>query len=190
MTHGTLILVVGPSGAGKDSVIAGAAEGLRGDARIMFARRLITRPADSGGEAHIAATASEFAILRERGELMLYWHAHGLDYALPQELATALETGCSVVANVSRSIVAEARRLFKPTLVIAVWASPATLAARLGARGRETAAEIERRLDRIGAISPDQADFIVNNDGPLETAVARFVKLLREKIDQAPAIGS
>ena len=59
--RGTLILVIGPSGAGKDSIIAGAAERLRDDKRILFARRVITRPAHAGGENHLAVSAGEFA---------------------------------------------------------------------------------------------------------------------------------
>jgi len=44
-----LVLVVGPSGAGKDSLLKAAREEFRGDPRIGFARRVITRPADPDG---------------------------------------------------------------------------------------------------------------------------------------------
>jgi phosphonate metabolism protein PhnN/1,5-bisphosphokinase (PRPP-forming) len=118
--RGTLILVVGPSGAGKDSIIAGAAERLRDDTRVIFARRVITRPAEAGGESHVAVSTAEFSATRAAGRLMLHWRAHGLDYGLPQELAAALEHGKSVVANVSRTVVTEARRRFPPVTVVAV----------------------------------------------------------------------
>jgi phosphonate metabolism protein PhnN/1,5-bisphosphokinase (PRPP-forming) len=120
---------------------------------------------------------------------MLHWEAHGFAYGLPRQLVDALDYGHSVVANVSRSVVAEARRKSPPTCVIAVKASPATLAARLGARGRETAAEIERRLERPGAISPGQADFVVTNEGLLAEAVDRFVMLLSSVAGQPAASG-
>lgn len=178
--RGTLVLVVGPSGVGKDSIISGAADALRDDARFIFARRLITRPEEAGGEDHIAVTEAEFAAQRDAGALLLYWHAHGLDYGLPGELAAALADGCSVVANVSRSVVAEARERLAPVMAVAITTSPETLAARLAARGREGAADIESRLRRAGAWSPDQADVVIDNDGALEEAVARFVALLRE----------
>ena len=182
--RGTLILVVGPSGVGKDSIIAGVAEQFRRDPRAVFARRLITRPAEAGGEDHIALSASEFARRRDFGELMLHWRAHDLEYGLPQELAAALESGRSVIANVSRTVVVEARDRFVPVAVIAVTASLETLAARLAERGREPAAEIASRLRRTGALSPDQADFVVDNDGSLDAAIERFAELLRQMIDQ------
>jgi len=179
--RGTLILVVGPSGVGKDSIIAGAAERLRGEPRVIFARRLITRPAEAGGEDHIAVSSAEFARRRDAGELMLHWNAHGLDYGLPGELGAALEAGRSVVANVSRGVVAEARQRLAPTTVIAITASPETLAARLAGRGRESAADIGSRLRRAGA-SVD-ADVIIDNDGTLEDAIERFVAALHRKLD-------
>jgi ribose 1,5-bisphosphokinase len=181
-SRGTLVLVVGPSGVGKDSILAGAAEYLRGDSRVVFARRVITRPADTGDENHIAVSPAEFADLRQSGRLMLDWRAHGLDYGLPQEFASTLEAGRCVVANVSRSVVQEARRRLAPVATVAITAAPATLAARLAGRGRETLAEIDRRLERPGALSLDQADFIIDNDGPLTAAVDRFVALLRQTL--------
>jgi phosphonate metabolism protein PhnN/1,5-bisphosphokinase (PRPP-forming) len=100
MGRGTLVLVVGPSGVGKDSVIAGAAERFRGDPRILFPRRLITRPVEAGGEPHVALSPAEFAARRDAGGLMLHWSAHGLDYGLPQAAAAELVAGRTVVANV------------------------------------------------------------------------------------------
>ena len=150
------MLVVGPSGAGKDSIIAGAAELLRGEPRVVFARRLITRPAEAGGEDHLVASPAEFAQARETGRLLLSWSVHGLDYGLPIELAAALRDGSCVVANVSRGVVAEARERLAPVLAIAIIASPETLASRLAARGREDSADIASRLRRAGDWPPNQ----------------------------------
>lgn len=188
--RGTLLLVVGPSGVGKDSIISAAARRLDGEAGIIFARRIITRaapslPSDAGGEAHVAVSPGEFAALRDQGKLMLHWQAHGFDYGLPRKLAASLVGGISVVANVSRTVVADARATFAPVVVVAVTAAPSILARRLAGRGRESVAEIDRRLQRAGAISPDQADYVINNDGPLELAVERFVGLLRQTVGQA-----
>jgi phosphonate metabolism protein PhnN/1,5-bisphosphokinase (PRPP-forming) len=180
--RGTLVLVVGPSGVGKDSIIAGAAARLRDDPRVVFARRLITRPADAGGENHIAVSPAEFAARRDIGGLMLHWHAHGLDYGLPQTLAATLDEGKTVVANVSRNVVAEARTCLAPVRVVAVSASAETLAARLAARGRETAADIAARLARGGAMASSDADTVIANDGLLDDAVERFVAVLAELI--------
>ncbi|HEU0218177.1 MAG TPA: phosphonate metabolism protein/1,5-bisphosphokinase (PRPP-forming) PhnN [Stellaceae bacterium] len=181
--RGTLVLVVGPSGVGKDSIIAGAAARLRDESRVVFARRLITRPADAGGEDHIAVSPTEFAAQCDTGGLMLHWNAHGLDYGLPQTLSDRLDSGHAVVANVSRTVVAKARQRLAPVLVIAIAASPETLASRLAARGRETAGDIAERLARSGALAPGAADVVIDNDGSLDDAVDRFVGVLRELVE-------
>jgi len=176
--RGTLVLVVGPSGAGKDSIIAGAAEHLAGERRIVFARRVITRPAKAGGETHLAASPAEFAALRDADGLMLHWQAHGFEYGLPAARAADLADGLCVVANVSRTVVDEARRRYPPVLVTAVTASPEIRAARLASRGREQTTDIETRLRRAEALSVE-ADAVIANDGALGIAVTAFVGLLR-----------
>jgi phosphonate metabolism protein PhnN/1,5-bisphosphokinase (PRPP-forming) len=178
-----LVLVVGPSGAGKDSVIAGAAARLLDDARFVFARRLITRPAAAGGEDHIAVSPADFAAHRAAGGLLLFWQAHGLFYGLPRELAAARDEGKTVVANVSRTVVEEARARLAPVAVVAISASAETLAARLAARGREDASDIAERLAR-DVPTPSAADVVIDNDGALEDAVDRFVTVLRELRDR------
>jgi ribose 1,5-bisphosphokinase len=65
---------------------------------------------------------------------------------------------------------------------VAITAAPETLAARLAGRGREDAADIEQRLRR--AVSLDQADVVIDNDGALGVAVDRFVEVLRRVVDQ------
>jgi ribose 1,5-bisphosphokinase len=121
---------------------------------------------------------AEFIARRDAGGLMLHWNAHGLDYGLPRELDAALADGKCIVANVSRSVVAEARARFAPVAVVAVTASPEALAARLAARGRETAADITARLARSGALAPSEADVVIVNDGALDDAVERFIAVL------------
>ena len=182
--RGTLILVVGPSGAGKDSIIAGAAGRFRGEPRLVCARRVITRPAATDGENHTAVSPAEFAAQRDRGGLMMHWRAHGLDYGLPAELAVALAAGRSVVANVSRTVVAEARDRFPPVIVVAISASAELRARRLAARAREDAAGIEGRLWRVAVISPDHVDVVIDNDGALDAAIQRFAEVLRSTLDQ------
>jgi ribose 1,5-bisphosphokinase len=165
-----LVLVVGPSGAGKDTLLKAAREALADDPRFRFVRRVITRPADAGGEAHEAATEIEFAAR----DFALQWQAHGLRYGIP---ADAIAGAPVAVANVSRTIVAEAARL-GPLRVIEVTAPPAVLAARLASRGREAAADVATRLTRTIAVPAGVPMDRVVNDGPLEDGVARFLAAL------------
>ncbi len=177
--RGTLILVVGPSGAGKDTLIAGARAALAGDPRFVFARREITRPAASGGEAHAPVDRATFDLHRAAHGYLLAWEAHGLGYGLPAALAEALTDGRHVVANVSRAVVGEAARRLAPVCVVAVTAPPELLAGRLAARGRESEAELAARLAREGAAVPQGVTtVVVANDGTPEEGIARFVAAL------------
>jgi len=73
---GTLFLIVGPSGAGKDSLIDGLRTRLDPD-RFEFAQRVITRPTDSGGEAHEACTSEVFEQREAAGEFLISWWPMG-----------------------------------------------------------------------------------------------------------------
>ena len=167
-----MLLVVGPSGAGKDSLLKAARQEFRDDPRISFARRVITRPADPDGEDHEPATEREFAAR----EFALSWSAHGLRYGIP-----AVDMAPVVVANVSRGVIAEAARHF-PVRVIEVTAPPEVLIARLAARGRESPADIASRLSRAMTISEGVAVTTVWNDGTLAQGIERFVAAVREAL--------
>ena len=179
MPRGTLFLVVGPSGAGKDSLIHGARERLAGEPDIAFARRIITRPPVPGGEEHDAVDPPAFARLAEAGGFMLAWRAHDIDYGVPVSYYAWLQAGERVVANVSRTVIADALARCAPARVIEVTAPPELLARRLGARGREDAAMIAARLAREVALPPDAPVTRIVNDGALDDALAAFVAAIR-----------
>jgi len=180
INQGTLFLVVGPSGAGKDSVIAGARKTLSGDERFAFARRTITRPAAAGGEDHIETTPAECAIQQAAGALCLYWQAHGLHYGISRSCGDDIANRHCVVANVSRSVIDTARRRFPRVRVINVTAPPDVLAERLASRGRESIDDIRLRLKRASENIPGGPDVItLQNAGPLEQAVRIFVSILQ-----------
>ena len=174
-----LVLVVGPSGAGKDTLMERAREALAGEARFRFARREITRPEDAGGEDHEAVTSEAFAARRAAGGYALAWEAHGLGYGIPAGIVGDLDAGLVVVVNVSRAVLEEASRRFV-TRVLEITAPVEVLARRLAARGRESEADIAGRLARAVAL-PGGLDVVtVINDGPVEAGVARVLAVLRD----------
>lgn len=180
-----LVLVVGPSGAGKDSLLDGARAALAHDPRFRFVRRVITRPAEAGGEAHEPASDSEFEARRVAGGFALDWAAHGLRYGIPADIAADLAAGRVVIANISRGVIDQARGRF-PVRVIEITAPGEILAARLAARGRESAADIAERVARIVAVPPAPDVETVQNDATLEQGVARFVAALTRAAESAP----
>ena len=147
-----LILVVGPSGAGKDTLLNAARSALAGDAGFRFVRRVITRPPDPAGEDHESVSHEQFMTRR----FALQWQAHGLRYGIPAGIAGDLAAGAAVVANVSRSVIAAAAQRF-PVRVIEVTAPPQVLATRLADRGREGPGDIAGRLARSVAL-PSRAE--------------------------------
>lgn len=169
-----IFAIVGPSGAGKDTLIEGA---LKARPDLHLVRRVITRPSDAGSEDFDGVTETDFATRLARGDFALHWQAHGLSYGLPKAQLTAPG---DVIFNGSRAALTEAARVFPGLRVILVTAPDPILAARLAARGRETKADIIRRLTRAAFSLPDGviAETVVN-DGPVETGIARLLSALQ-----------
>ena len=181
MARGTLILVVGPSGAGKDTLIDAAKAALANDRRFHFPQRDITRPAEAGGEDHCPVDTATFVARRAVRGYALSWGAHDLFYGVPATIADRLAAGVSVVVNVSRSVIEEARQKFPPTAVVSLSVPEDVLRRRLTARGRESAEQIEARVARAAAVPVSGANvFEVVNDDTVETAVARFLSALED----------
>lgn len=170
MTQGRLIAVVGPSGAGKDSVMAGVHQSMPG---VYMVRRVITRAPDLGGEIFDAVSVPEFEDMARHGAFAIHWHAHGLHYGIPISVKYQLNKGTDCLANFSRKALAEANRIFPRLVVLNITAKPETLATRLVARGRETKDEVARRLAETEKPLPDGLHVItLSNDGPLAQTVA------------------
>lgn len=180
MARGTLVLVVGPSGAGKDMLLRGARRALAGQWAYDFPAREITRPAQAGGEAHVAVSEAQFAARVACDAYCLAWRAHGLGYGIPRAAADGLAAGRTVVVNASRAALDEARAHFELLRIVHVTAPAHVIAQRLRGRGRESDAEIDARLRRATALAVDGPDVITMvNVAPPKQAVAGFVDLLQ-----------
>lgn len=170
---GKWIFVCGPSGVGKDSVIAWAVKALADQPRIVFARRLITRDAQPASD-HDAIGEHDFLLLQQSGGLCWCWQAHGFHYGIPQHYASHIIAGGIVVINGSRSHV-DGLPASPDVKRVEITASPEKIAARLAERGRDTQQEVLQRLARNASLDetdPAKADLNINNDGELAEAGA------------------
>ncbi|HAJ6816140.1 ribose 1,5-bisphosphokinase [Escherichia coli] len=98
---GKLIWLMGPSGSGKDSLLAELR--LREQTQLLVAHRYITRDASAGSENHIALSEQEFFTRAGQNLLALSWHANGLYYGVGVEIDLWLHAGFDVLVNGSRA---------------------------------------------------------------------------------------
>lgn len=170
---GQLYVVVGPSGVGKDTVLNAA---LTQCPDVVRMQRVVTRSADAGGEVINGVSNEEFVDMQARGEFAVVWSAHGLHYGIPTALRSYLDQGRTVVFNGSRKALPVIQTAFPDLIVLSITADPETLRARLEARNRETAAEIEARLIRASTPIPASVPTIeISNAGMLRDALQQMV---------------
>jgi phosphonate metabolism protein PhnN/1,5-bisphosphokinase (PRPP-forming) len=185
---GTIVAVVGPSGAGKDSLIDFLRVVLANDERFEFVRRYITRSADAGGEDHTAVSEADFERMLAENEFAVHWKAHDLSYGIPSTTFESLRQGRVLVVNGSRTALPFFKSAYDTALkVVLVTAPKDLLAARLAARGRESKEGILQRLSR----KPDEqaelhADLVVNNDASLEAAGQKLLDFVANLVPVSP----
>jgi ribose 1,5-bisphosphokinase len=176
---GCLVLVVGPSGAGKDTLIDLARKTLAGDASVVFPRRVVTRPA-SAFEDHDTLSDSDFVRALRDGVFALSWKAHGLRYGVPALVDDEIAAGRTVVCNVSRTIIGAARARYSLVTVVLITAPPDILAQRLAARSRSSDGEIGQRLARASPVEGhDNADVVIENVGSSEISAQKLLRIIR-----------
>lgn len=179
-TPGHLVPVVGPSGAGKDSILRAAHGVFAGDDRVVFPRRVVTRKAMAEAEDHDCMTEMAFAHAVAKGDFALWWEAHDMSYGIPISIDADLSAGRTVVFNCSRSALGEAMERYPMVTAIEICASPAVLVDRIVARGRENEEEARIRVARKPAPYPAALPVIrIDNSGRLDLAVNAFVAALR-----------
>jgi len=170
---GRLVLVVGPSGAGKDTLIDRARAVLRDNPSVVFPRRVVTRAA--ADEPHDTMDPDAFDKAARAGAFALTWDAHDLRYGIPVSIDADISAGRSVVCNVSRAIVATARERYADVRVVLVTAPPEVLAARLAARARGSDGDLARRLARSESFATLAADCVITNVGGPEGGAATLI---------------
>jgi len=176
---GTLFLIIGNSGSGKDSIIKAVLERYPSDLKsIRLTQRYITRP-PSENEDNISVSPEEFREMSKQGKFALEWHIYGLDYGVPIEIDSWLKIGHPVLVNVSRTIVKKACEIYRNLKIIFIEVPFEITLKRLKARARESGKRLEERIERAKKNQKfSNADFVVDNSEELENAVNQFLNYL------------
>ena len=180
---GRLMLVVGPSGAGKDTLLGLARAACADDRNIVFPRRVITREA-SASEDNEEVSTGTFQEVLTRGDYAMHWEAHGHCYALSRTIDDEIRSGRTIVANVSRTVIGAMRRAYADVVVVLITAPPNVLAERIAMRARSSDGMVENRLRRTVEEASAAADVTIVNTGSAEYHARQLVRVIRgEKWD-------
>lgn len=188
MSAPRLFYLIGASGAGKDSLLDYAREQLPAGMPLVFAHRYITRPANAGGENHIALSDEEFDQRLAQGCFAMHWASHGLRYGIGVEADRWLALGLDVIVNGSREYLSSAAARYDCLHPILVTASAARLEQRLRQRGRESARAIQQRVTRAMRLDAELEHprlIRLGNDGSLAAAGDALMAILLGHRDMA-----
>jgi ribose 1,5-bisphosphokinase len=173
---GWLMPVVGPSGAGKDSLIRAAQLHFKDDSRMVFPRRVVTRHAVVAAEDHDHLNEMAFALAVAKGDFALWWGAHGNAYGIPASINDDIAAGRTIIFNCSREILADVTRCYRNVRLLNVTAPEDVLVNRIVARGRETREDALKRVSRKPRYDSLDLDIVkIDNCGQLADAVAAFI---------------
>ena len=181
-SQGRLYYIVGPSGAGKDTLLRLARESIGGSLGLVFAHRYITRPHQDASENHVALTEAEFDLRAHKGCFAMQWASHGYRYAVGIEIHDWLSRGICVMVSGSREYLPHALQIYPDLRLIWVSAPAVLLRERLHTRGREEGDAIAARLARAAAyaVPPKHPDLQLDNTGSPEHAAADLVAYLKK----------
>ena len=180
--RGRLLVLAGPSGVGKSSVVAGLRAALP---ELLFSVSATTRPARPGevdGRDYRFVTRDEFDALIGRGDLLEWAEVHGglQRSGTPREpVERALAEGRPVLVEVDLQGARSVKRVLPESVTVFV-APPSMeeLARRLTDRGTDTPEQRQRRLrtaiEEMDA--QDEFDEVVVNDD-LQAVIGRLVAL-------------
>jgi len=175
-----LLVVVGPSGAGKDSLLAWLRKRLPATQPVHWTRRTITRPVQAGGEDHESLDEAAFFLVQQAGGFAMHWQANGLQYGIRHRELRPLAQGQWVMLNGSRAHLPDCAQVCPGMTVLHITADTEVLRERLHKRGRENKEAIEARLRREVKLEVPAGTRLleVRNNASLDVAGAQLLSML------------
>ncbi len=187
---GALVVVSGPSGAGKTTVVERVLA-LPGHARAVTATTRAPRGGEAEGADYVFLGEDDFRARIERGELLEHAVVHGNLYGTPRShVEEILERGEVCLLNVDVQGAAQIRGRIEPALFVFLVA-PGTeeLERRLRGRGVDDEATVARRLATAVEEMARKSEYdvtIVNDDldraaEELATRIEEYRRRLEER---------
>ncbi len=185
---GTVFVIVGPSGSGKDTIINWLREHLTDRANMLFVRRIVTRPADSDHEDHDTMELESFLKAKAAGAFAVTWQAHDLHYAIPGSVKHHVNKGGLAILNGARRALHHLEAVFPNVQIIHLDVEPYILAGRLASRGRSSDTDLSARLAQQKLDFQTRTPVVhVANNGLPEEAGNHIIQLITQHRQRPPA---
>jgi guanylate kinase len=180
--HPLLIVISGPSGVGKDSVL----QGLKArNLKLHFVVTTTNRPARPGegeGVDYFFVSTDEFIAMIEADELIEYAQVYNDYKGVPKDqLRDAFESGRDVIMRVDVQGASTLRQKYPGAVLIYLTASEADLLSRLKARGADNVDALRLRVamgrkefNRL----PDFDYMVENAEGELDETIDSIVSII------------
>jgi guanylate kinase len=181
-----VVVITGPSGVGKGTLIRGLMERVPTLELSISATTRPARPGEQDGVDYHFLSREEFDRRVAEGEFLEHADYAGRSYGtLRSELEDRVRAGVPVVLEIEVQGARQVREAVPDSLLVFIAPpSPAALRARLLGRGTDDTAEVERRLGAAEEELAAQSDFahVVVNDR-LEDALDRLTTIVARELD-------
>lgn len=167
-----IVLIVGPSGVGKDTLLRKLKSRVNID--INFVNRYITRLPDKN-ESNYYLDDYAFELLKHNGLFISTWSAHDNLYGIAKN---SIQNGLNII-SISRSKIRDFENYIDNVYTINITVPKDILRHRLETRGRENSLEIEKRLNR--SYEKIEANRLIefDNSKDIETSAKDFICLIK-----------
>ena len=187
-----LVVISGPSGVGKDAVIAEMRTSQPGLAFAVTATTRPMRPGEVDGRDYVFLTSKQFGAMLASDGFLEHAEVYGNRYGVPREgVRAALEAGRDVIVKIDIQGAATIRRIAPDALLIFLAApSAGELERRLRTRKTDSPRQIEVRIETAQHETQQAAWFdvtIVNETGAVSQTVARIIEAMEEERHRVPA---